>query len=73
MEVKINVGQKAPDFTLPDADLNSNAKRFPWQKSCVGLLSWRFHGSLHEGDVHFQGFSGKVERFEGLSRWNKCQ
>jgi peroxiredoxin len=21
MEVKINVGQKAPDFTLPDADL----------------------------------------------------
>ena len=52
MVSKIKVGDKAPDFTLPDVDLKTQKLKGVFgAKNRFSLFRWRFHFNMHKGNV----------------------
>ena len=52
MSSKIKVGDKAPDFTLPDTDMKPRSlKEFIGAKNCFSLFRRRIHFNMHKGNV----------------------
>ena len=60
--VNIKVGDKAPDFTLPDVDMKPRSlKEFLGKKGGFSVFSWRFHFNMHQRDVCVPRFDGEVD------------
>jgi peroxiredoxin len=54
MSSKIKVGDKAPDFTLPDTEVKPvSLKQFRGQKV---VFRWSIHLNMHHGSVRVSGF-----------------
>ena len=61
----VDVGMAAPDFSLYDADRKATSlSDFPGKERGSGILSRRFHRSLHHRDVRVSGPHGWAELVE---------
>ena len=58
--VNVKVGDKAPDFTLPDVDMKPRSLHEFLGKSCFSILCWSLHFYLYNRDVCFSRFHGTV-------------
>ncbi len=49
---KIKVGDKAPDFTLPDIDKKPRSlNEFLGEKSCFSIFCWCIHLNMYKRNV----------------------